>query len=195
MKTLDRNDERIVKAIVAKYEKLKARIDNNSERIAKIDEEYRLKAEAKKRELVLDNTALEDEQSKMELAVESMYGMKMDEAIAQIADDTTEVVDETSDVEPEDVIPDESEETVIDEDEKTIEEEAQELADLAMEHESRDFLKELNDAIDADENNDDLDDSETFEESVEQEEEPNDEFNDIDEFIGSNDGTFNFFKD
>ena len=195
MKTLDRNDERIVKAIVAKYEKLKARIDNTAERIAKIEEEYRLKAEAKKRELVLDNAALTDEQTKMELAIESMYGMKMHEAIAVIADDTTEVVDEPAgEVESDEPVSDTPEEVVIDEEKTTtVEEDANELADLTMQHESKEFLDELSNAID---NPDSIPDDEEEDEEEEDDEDSDgddDGFGSIDDFLPSNpDGTLNF---
>ena len=193
MKTLDRNDERIVKAIVAKYEKLKARIDNTSERIAKIEEEYRLKAEAKKRELVLDITALDDEQAKLELAIESMYGMKMDEAISAIADDTTEVVDEPAgEVESDEPVSDTSEETVVDEDEiPNIEEEADKPADLIAEQESKESFNEFDDTMDNSdgiEENDDEDDDEYGDGDND-----DDGFGSIDDFLPDNpDGTLNF---
>lgn len=164
MKALDRNDIRILKGIIVKANKLITNISNVATKIEQIEDEYRRKCEEKKAQLEQDKETMMSELAKFEGAVSSIYDCSLDEAREEIFSDEDNVVtdeDPSADVDPMDTTEESEEELkVVDEDVdefKTIEEEAQELADLTVEHESPEFLDELDNLLDSEGDDEELD--------------------------------------
>lgn len=188
---LTRKEERNVKSMLAIINDYKSTIDKNNDRIAKIDEEFRLKAEAKKKELVEENKNASERQEKYINILMDLYEMTVDEAIAALADDDINIVvdDDTAIDEPECPTPDNDDvPEVVDEDEVADEAEPRDLD--AEEDADWDNLQQAGIISEFDPQNMRPDNAEEIVE--EQDMTEDDGFKDVDWDSYNNDGTLNF---
>ena len=143
MKKLDRNDERIVRAMYAKDSKLDAAYNKNEEKIANIEEEFRRKLEEKKKELVEESARLQQERNKLNESVYNMYEATLPELMNSICSDAPDDDEEAPEVNDGCI--------VVDEDEAEVEEEVkEETKEPAADDESLANIVESQDDVDAD---------------------------------------------